>query len=96
MLGRDDILTGKHEADWNYIKQRREDLIRKNNEQENKKRKTHNYQIEERKGKHKNGKKKKELTIWCVAMIDPVTSWFEKTEIKTKRAVIIVNVVETK
>eukprot|EP00957_Ditylum_brightwellii_P078292 5952610-Ditylum_brightwellii.AAC.1 len=41
----DTILNVEHEADWNYIKQRRESLIRKSNEQENKKRKTHNYQI---------------------------------------------------
>ena len=49
----------------------------------------------ERKGKHKHGKKKKDLTLWCVTMIDPVTSWFEIAEIKTKRADIIANAVET-
>eukprot|EP00957_Ditylum_brightwellii_P010287 777541-Ditylum_brightwellii.AAC.1 len=42
---RDATLNVKHEAEWNYIKQRRESLIRKNNEQEDKKRKTHNYQV---------------------------------------------------
>eukprot|EP00957_Ditylum_brightwellii_P072386 5501629-Ditylum_brightwellii.AAC.1 len=45
VFGRDAILNVKYEVDWNCIKQRREILIRKNNEQENKKRKTHNYQI---------------------------------------------------
>eukprot|EP00957_Ditylum_brightwellii_P181692 13841519-Ditylum_brightwellii.AAC.1 len=45
VFGRDAILNAKHEADWNYIKQRREKLTRKNDEQENKKRKRHNYQI---------------------------------------------------
>eukprot|EP00957_Ditylum_brightwellii_P099840 7607099-Ditylum_brightwellii.AAC.1 len=45
VFGRDVILNVKHEADWNYMKQRQESLIRKNNEQENKKRKTQNYQI---------------------------------------------------
>eukprot|EP00957_Ditylum_brightwellii_P151970 11572308-Ditylum_brightwellii.AAC.1 len=45
VFGKDAILNVKHEADWSYIKQRREELIRNNNEQENKKRKTHNYQI---------------------------------------------------
>eukprot|EP00957_Ditylum_brightwellii_P168469 12823646-Ditylum_brightwellii.AAC.1 len=45
VFGWDAILNVKHEADWNYIKQRREELIRKNNERQNKKRKTHNYQI---------------------------------------------------
>eukprot|EP00957_Ditylum_brightwellii_P185668 14136460-Ditylum_brightwellii.AAC.1 len=37
VFGRDAISNAKHEADWNYIKQRREELIRKSNEQENKK-----------------------------------------------------------
>eukprot|EP00957_Ditylum_brightwellii_P029476 2228458-Ditylum_brightwellii.AAC.1 len=45
VFGRDAILNVKHEADWTYIKQRREGLIRKNNEQENKKRTTCNYQV---------------------------------------------------
>eukprot|EP00957_Ditylum_brightwellii_P144702 11023723-Ditylum_brightwellii.AAC.1 len=45
VFGRDAILNVMHEADWSYIKQRREDLMRKNNEQENKKRKIYNYQI---------------------------------------------------
>eukprot|EP00957_Ditylum_brightwellii_P033142 2511956-Ditylum_brightwellii.AAC.2 len=41
---RDHILNVKHEADWNDIKQRRDKLMRKNNEQEEK-RKTRKYQI---------------------------------------------------
>eukprot|EP00957_Ditylum_brightwellii_P193984 14773689-Ditylum_brightwellii.AAC.1 len=45
VIDRDAILNVKHEAVWNYIKQRRKSLISKNNEQENKKRKTHNNQI---------------------------------------------------
>eukprot|EP00957_Ditylum_brightwellii_P007946 601756-Ditylum_brightwellii.AAC.1 len=44
VFSRNAILNVKYEADWSYIKQRREELIRQNNEQENKKRKTHNYQ----------------------------------------------------
>eukprot|EP00957_Ditylum_brightwellii_P191787 14600175-Ditylum_brightwellii.AAC.1 len=52
------------------------------------------YTIES-KGKNKNGKKKKDLTLWCVTVIDPVTSWFEIAEIKAKRADTIANVVET-
>eukprot|EP00957_Ditylum_brightwellii_P098402 7497164-Ditylum_brightwellii.AAC.1 len=28
----------------------------------------------ERKGKYENRKKKKDLTLWCVTMIDPVAS----------------------
>eukprot|EP00957_Ditylum_brightwellii_P094561 7202130-Ditylum_brightwellii.AAC.1 len=35
-----------------------------------------------RKGTHKNGKKKKDLILWCVTMIDLGTGWFEITEIK--------------
>eukprot|EP00957_Ditylum_brightwellii_P071464 5432401-Ditylum_brightwellii.AAC.1 len=48
VFGRDAIFNVKHEADWSYIKQRREELIRMDNEQENKKRKTHSYQIEDK------------------------------------------------
>eukprot|EP00957_Ditylum_brightwellii_P131456 10026330-Ditylum_brightwellii.AAC.1 len=47
VFGRNTILDVMHDADWNCIKQRREELIRKNNELKNKKRKTHNYQIGE-------------------------------------------------
>eukprot|EP00957_Ditylum_brightwellii_P079929 6079218-Ditylum_brightwellii.AAC.1 len=49
----------------------------------------------ERKRKCKKEKKKKDLTQWCVTMIDPVTSWFEIAEMKTQRADIIANIVET-
>eukprot|EP00957_Ditylum_brightwellii_P078718 5985282-Ditylum_brightwellii.AAC.1 len=38
--------------------------------------------------------RKKNLMLWCVTMKDPATSWFEIAEIKTKRANIIVNIVE--
>eukprot|EP00957_Ditylum_brightwellii_P198437 15122505-Ditylum_brightwellii.AAC.1 len=48
VFGRDAIMNIKHKTDWSCIKQRREEVIRKNNEQENKKRKTHNYQIGDR------------------------------------------------
>ena len=48
-----------------------------------------------RKGRHKNGQKKKDLVLWCVTMIDPTTNWFELTEVKTKRADVIANTVET-
>mgnify|MGYP003331710574 CR=1 FL=1 len=47
-----------------------------------------------RKGSDKNGKKKKDLTLWCVTMIDPVTGWFEMAKIKTKSADVIANVIE--
>jgi hypothetical protein len=49
----------------------------------------------ERKGKYKNGKKKKDLTLLFVTMRDPVTSWFEIAEITSKRADIIANTIET-
>eukprot|EP00957_Ditylum_brightwellii_P177255 13503192-Ditylum_brightwellii.AAC.1 len=48
VFGRDAILNAKHEADWSYTKQRKEKLIKKNKEQENKKRKNHNYQTEKK------------------------------------------------
>eukprot|EP00957_Ditylum_brightwellii_P206952 15350757-Ditylum_brightwellii.AAC.1 len=48
-----------------------------------------------RKEECNNGKKKTDLTLWCVAMIDPVKSWFEIVGMKTKRADIKSNIVET-
>eukprot|EP00957_Ditylum_brightwellii_P101572 7740857-Ditylum_brightwellii.AAC.1 len=51
--------------------------------------------ILERKCKYKNGKKKKDLILCCVAMIDPVTSWFEIAKIGIKRADSRANEVET-
>ena len=39
-------------------------------------------------------KRKKDLTLWCLTMIDPATGWFELRTIKSKRADIIANLVE--
>jgi transposase InsO family protein len=39
-------------------------------------------------------KGKSQLTLWAVTMIDPATSWFEITEIKTKDAATVANAVE--
>ena len=39
-------------------------------------------------------KGKSNLTLWCVTMIDPATSWFELRTIPTKRADVIANIVE--
>jgi len=36
----------------------------------------------------------KPLTLWCVTMIDPATSWFEIKTIKNKEAINIANIVE--
>ena len=45
VFGRDAILNVQHEADWAYIKERKDKLSRKNNHQENKTRIKHYYQI---------------------------------------------------
>eukprot|EP00957_Ditylum_brightwellii_P103889 7914181-Ditylum_brightwellii.AAC.1 len=45
VFGKDTILNIKHEANWKYIHERRNNLIKKNNEKENKKRKIHHYKI---------------------------------------------------
>eukprot|EP00957_Ditylum_brightwellii_P141921 10812651-Ditylum_brightwellii.AAC.1 len=45
VFGRDAILNVKHEANWKYIHARKEKLIKKSNEKENKKRKLHHYQV---------------------------------------------------
>ena len=39
-------------------------------------------------------KKKKDLTLWCVTMIDPATGWFEMQTLPSKRADIVANIVE--
>ncbi len=48
VFGRDAMLNVKFEADWQFIKNRKETLIRKNNERENKKRKVHDYSVGDR------------------------------------------------
>jgi RNase H-like domain found in reverse transcriptase/Integrase zinc binding domain len=45
VFGRDAILNVKHEANWHYIKQRKQDLINKNNLLENAKRKPYCYKV---------------------------------------------------
>ena len=39
--------------------------------------------------------KKNPVELWACTMIDPATGWFEIKEIKTKRADVIANIVET-
>mgnify|MGYP005753024869 CR=1 FL=1 len=45
VFGRDAILNVKFEANWQYIKQRKQQLINKNNALENAKRKAHEYRV---------------------------------------------------
>jgi hypothetical protein len=45
VFGRDAILNIKHVSDWEHIRQRKQEIIRKNNRIENSKRKAHNYAI---------------------------------------------------
>ena len=44
VFGRDSILNTRHEADWQLIKTRKQNLINKGNARENSKRLTHTYQ----------------------------------------------------
>ena len=44
--------------------------------------------------KRTNTSSKKDLTLWCVTMIDPATGWFEMRTIPDKRADTIANLVE--
>ena len=39
-------------------------------------------------------KGKPPLTLWCVTMIDPATSWFEMAQVKDKEAITVALVVE--
>jgi hypothetical protein len=45
VFGRDAILNTKFEANWRYIRQRKQELINQNNQRENKKRIPHQYKI---------------------------------------------------
>ena len=41
------------------------------------------------------GKKKRDLELWCVTMIDPATGWFEIKQVPgTKRADVVANIIE--
>ena len=41
------------------------------------------------------GKKKRDLELWCVIMIDPATGWFEIKQVPgTKRADVVANIIE--
>ena len=48
VFGRDMVWNVNHIADWQYIKQRKQNLIDKNNERENKKRILHDYEVGEK------------------------------------------------
>eukprot|EP00957_Ditylum_brightwellii_P074684 5676643-Ditylum_brightwellii.AAC.1 len=48
VFGRDAILNVKYEANWKYINERNKKIIKKNNENENKKRKIRHYQVADR------------------------------------------------
>ena len=45
VFGRDAIINTKFIADWDYIRQRKQNIIHNNNERENAKRIPHTYQI---------------------------------------------------
>eukprot|EP00957_Ditylum_brightwellii_P088381 6731679-Ditylum_brightwellii.AAC.1 len=46
VFGRDAILNVKYEANWKCIDERKEKVVKKKNGNENKKRKLHHYQVE--------------------------------------------------
>jgi hypothetical protein len=48
VFGRDAILNTKFEANWAYIKEQKQKLIKKNNERENASRIKHTYQVKEK------------------------------------------------
>ena len=45
VFGRDALMNIKFKADWKYIKQRKQEIIKKNNKRENQNRIPHTYQI---------------------------------------------------
>ena len=48
VFGRDAILNVKHTADWEHIKTRRQRIINSNNECENKSRRDHQYEVDDK------------------------------------------------
>ena len=48
VFGRDAVLNTKFEADWDYIKRNKQQLINKNNERENAKRIQHHYNVDDK------------------------------------------------
>ncbi len=48
MFGRDALLNVSFEADWQYIKERKQKLIIQNNNKENAKRRPHTYNVGDR------------------------------------------------
>jgi hypothetical protein len=48
VFGRDAVLNTKFEADWKYIRDRKQKLIEQNNKRENAKRKEHEYHAGDR------------------------------------------------
>ena len=47
VFGRDMIFNIQHQADWELIRQRKQELINKNNQRENSKRIPHEYRVED-------------------------------------------------
>ena len=45
VFGRDAVLNTRHEADWHVIKERKQKLINRGNDRENRKRKSHTYKV---------------------------------------------------
>ena len=48
VFGRDMILNIQHQADWEAIKNRKQEIINKNNERENAKRRPHSYNVRDK------------------------------------------------
>jgi transposase InsO family protein len=48
VFGRDAMLNVQHEANWTYIKERRDKISSKNNKQENKKRRKYEYNVNDK------------------------------------------------
>ena len=48
VFGRDAILNTKFEANWNYIRERKQKIIRENNKRENAKRIAHHYKVDDK------------------------------------------------
>ena len=61
VFGRDMIFNIKHTANWEYIRQRKQNLINKNNKRENSKRKYHEYKVGDQVLIHKGTENKYEV-----------------------------------
>ena len=77
VFGRDAIINTKFIADWDYIRQRKQNIIHNNNERDNAKRIPHTYQIGDR---------------IMLKKIQPAQVWWSETKAHTQSQRLMITV----